>query len=31
MSKHWQAYAEHILDAVDKLRRIEQRGDLTNA
>lgn len=30
MSKRWQAYALHILDAIEKLRRIQQRGDLTN-
>lgn len=29
MSKQWQAYARHVLDAAEKLRRIEQRGDLT--
>lgn len=29
MSKPWQPYAQHILDAVEKLRRIEARGDLT--
>lgn len=29
MSKHWQAYAEHILEASEKLKRIQQRGDLT--
>lgn len=29
MSKSWQAYARHILDAIEKIRRIEQRGDLT--
>ena len=28
MSKAWQAYARHILDTVEKLRRIQQRGDL---
>lgn len=29
MSKAWQAYALHILDAIEKIRRIVQRGDLT--
>lgn len=29
MSKVWQAYAQHILDAIEKIRRIQQRGDLT--
>lgn len=29
MSKGWRAYALHILDAIQKIRRIEQRGDLT--
>jgi uncharacterized protein with HEPN domain len=29
VSKSWQAYARHILDAIEKIRRIEQRGDLT--
>ena len=29
MSKDWQPYARHILDAIAKLRRIESRGDLT--
>ena len=28
MSKHWQAYAEHILDTIAKIRRIEARGNL---
>ncbi|MDN5882671.1 MAG: hypothetical protein L0H37_09905 [Nitrosospira sp.] len=28
MIEHWQAYAGHILDAIDKLHRIQQRGDL---
>lgn len=30
MSKHWHVYDLHILDAIEKLRRIQQRGDLTN-
>jgi uncharacterized protein with HEPN domain len=29
MSKHWQAYARHILDAIARIRLIEARGDLT--
>lgn len=29
MSKHWQPYALHILDAIAKIRRIQARGDLT--
>lgn len=29
MSKDWQPYARHILDAIAKIRRIEARGDLT--
>lgn len=29
MSKNWQAYAQHILDAADRPRLIESRGDLT--
>jgi uncharacterized protein with HEPN domain len=28
LSKHWQAYAEHILDTIAKIRRIEARGNL---
>jgi uncharacterized protein with HEPN domain len=28
MSKDWRAYAEHILDAIGKIQRIEGRGDL---
>lgn len=27
MSKDWQAYARHILDAIGKIRRIRQRSD----
>jgi len=26
--ERWQAYAEHILDAIDKLQRIQRRGNL---
>lgn len=29
MSKPWQAYARHIIDTVERIRRIEARGDLT--
>lgn len=29
MTKHWQAYAKFVLEAIEKLRRIQQRGDLT--
>lgn len=28
MSKPWQPYALHILDTMEKLRRIEARGDI---
>jgi uncharacterized protein with HEPN domain len=28
VSKLWQPYARHILDAIAKIRRIEQRGDI---
>jgi uncharacterized protein with HEPN domain len=28
MSKTWHVYAHHILDAIIKIRRIEQRGSL---
>lgn len=28
MSKPWQPYAQHILDAIAKIRRIEARGDI---
>ena len=30
MTKVWQPYAQHILDAIEKIRRIEQRGDLAS-
>jgi len=30
MSKPWQPYALHILDAIAKIRRIQARGDLAN-
>ena len=29
MSKPWQPYALHILDAIEKIRRIQARGDIT--
>jgi uncharacterized protein with HEPN domain len=29
VSKPWQPYAQHILDTIAKIRRIEARGDLT--
>lgn len=29
MKKPWQPHARHILDAIDKIRRIRMRGDLT--
>jgi len=29
VSKVWQAYAQHILDVIEKIDRIQQRGDLT--
>lgn len=29
MSKLWQPYALHILGAIEKIRRIQARGDLT--
>jgi uncharacterized protein with HEPN domain len=28
VSKAWQVYARHVLDTVEKIRRIQQRGDL---
>lgn len=28
MSKDWHSYANHILDCIAKIRRIEQRGDI---
>ena len=30
MSKPWQPYALHILDAIAKIRRIQARGDFTD-
>ena len=29
MNKAWQAYAAHVLDAIEKIRRIQQRSDIT--
>lgn len=29
MSKPWQPYAQHVLEAIEKIRRIKERGDLT--
>jgi uncharacterized protein with HEPN domain len=29
VSRTWRVYAEHILDTVEKISRIQQRGDLT--
>jgi hypothetical protein len=29
MSKDWQPYAHHILDTVAKIRRIQDRGSIT--
>lgn len=29
MSKSWQPYAQHILDAADRIQNIKLRGDLT--
>jgi uncharacterized protein with HEPN domain len=28
VSKPWQPYAQHILDSIAKIRRIQERGDL---
>lgn len=28
MSKAWQVYARHILDTIEKIQRIQQRGNL---
>lgn len=28
MSKAWRPYALHVLDAIEKIRRIQRRGDL---
>lgn len=30
MSKDWRAYAAHILESAEKLKRIQARGDLAN-
>jgi len=29
MNKPWQPYAKHILDAIARIRRIQERGDIT--
>ena len=29
MNKPWQPYAQHILDAIARIRRIQAKGDLT--
>jgi len=29
VTKRWQAYAEHIVDTIARVRRIESRGDLS--
>jgi uncharacterized protein with HEPN domain len=29
VTRQWEPYARHILDAIEKIRRIEARGDLT--
>ena len=28
MSKQWQVYAHHVIDAIEKIARIQARGDL---
>lgn len=30
MNKPWQSYAQHILDNIAKLRRIQSRGNLAH-
>ncbi|SOC53261.1 hypothetical protein SAMN05421509_102266 [Chromohalobacter canadensis] len=30
MNKPWQSYAQHILDNIAKLRRIQSRGDIAS-
>lgn len=30
MNKPWQPYAQHILDAIGKIRRIQMRGDIAS-
>jgi uncharacterized protein with HEPN domain len=30
MSKQWQAYAHHVIDSIEKIARIQSRGDLAN-
>jgi len=29
VSKQWRAYARHVLDAIEKIDRIRERGDVT--
>ena len=29
MNKSWQPYGKHILDAIARIRRIQERGDIT--
>lgn len=29
MTQPWQPYAQHILDAIERIRRIEARGEVT--
>jgi uncharacterized protein with HEPN domain len=29
MKKHWKPYALHIVDCIEKIRHIKQRGDIT--
>ena len=29
MSRQWEAYALHILDAIEKIKRIQARGDIS--
>ena len=28
MSKDWRLYAEHVVETVEKIRRVEERGDI---
>ena len=28
MTKDWKAYAQHILDCIEKIKRIQQRGNI---
>ena len=29
MSKDWRVYAQHVLDTIEKIQRIEHRGEIT--